>query len=85
MARPARDALVALSLVSAAEALVISIVAPQYMLANNFTRSIGRLVILNILVYAFYSQFIYPFFVSPLRDLPGPKVCTAAITDGGSC
>jgi hypothetical protein len=72
-----RDAIVALGLVSAGEALVVYLVAPQYMLSNNFSRSILRLVILNVVAYAFYSHFIYPFFFSPLRDLPRPKVNTS--------
>jgi len=25
-------------------------------------------------LYRIYRLFIYPYFVSPLRDLPGPKV-----------
>ena len=69
-----RDMVVALSLVSAAEALLVYLVAPQYMLANNFSRSILRLVILNVVLYLLYGHFIYPFFFSPLRDLPKPKV-----------
>lgn len=74
MSGGARDALVAIASASAAEALVVYLVAPEYMLANNFSRSILRLAILNIILFGVYRQFIYPFFLSPLRDLPKPKV-----------
>ena len=69
-----RDILVALALASAVEALLVYVVAPQYMLANRLSRSTSRLLLLNTAAYLFFRQLIYPFFFSPLRDLPEPKV-----------
>jgi hypothetical protein len=37
------------------------------------------LLVLGMLVITFaaFDVFVYPFYVSPLRHLPGPTVCTA--------
>ena len=69
-----RDVLVALAVASAGEMLAVHLVAPQYQLAGNFSRSILRLFLLNVSLYSVWKMFIYPFFFSPLRELPGPKV-----------
>ena len=33
----------------------------------------GQLVVLNVISQVLWSTFVYPFFFSPLRHIPGPK------------
>ncbi len=35
---------------------------------------VAGLYVAQLIVYWLYRIFIYPFYVSPLRHLPGPKV-----------
>lgn len=48
--------------------------ASQYLSLATFQALLG-LVLLQWLVIKSYRIFIYPFYISPLRNLPGPKVC----------
>ena len=46
---------------------------PQ-ILPERFSRAVLRFIIYDVVLALFYSVFIYPFFFSPLRHLPGPTV-----------
>ena len=70
-----RDTIVVLGLAAVFETIIINYVAPDLMLAKRFSRSILRLFLLNVSLYLGYYIWIFPFFVSGLRHLPGPKVC----------
>jgi len=47
--------------------------APQ-LLPERFSRAVIRFFIYDIFLAFFYTVFIWPFFVNPLRHLPGPTV-----------
>ena len=69
-ATPAGTVLVIVA--SALAATVIKAVFRDYLWSDKFVYlpAIG----LGLSLFAFYNVFIYPFFVSPLRGLPQPKV-----------
>lgn len=62
-----------LTLTSAAEAFLLTLAIPQYLPHNPFVWTFIRAVAVNVVFYALYTVFIYPFFLSPLRHLPKPK------------
>ncbi|KAF7872642.1 hypothetical protein EAF04_003559 [Stromatinia cepivora] len=45
---------------------------PQYLTVDRVSRSAIRFLLLDISLFSFWRMFIYPFFFSPLRHLPGP-------------
>jgi hypothetical protein len=47
--------------------------APQ-LLPERFSRAVIRFFIIDLGLALFYSVFIWPFFVNPLRHIPGPTV-----------
>lgn len=69
-----RDTIVALGLAAVFETIIINYAAPDLMLAKRFSRSILRLFLINTSLYLGYKILIFPFFISGLRKLPGPKV-----------
>lgn len=62
--------LIATTLESAVAVVLLREYVADYTLISVFV----RLLAANIALAAIYKVFIYPFFVSPLRHLPGPKV-----------
>jgi len=63
----------ALFLASATEAFIITFAIPKYLPHNPFVWTFVRTIAANLLFFLVYRIFIYPFFVSPLRHLPGPN------------
>jgi hypothetical protein len=57
---------------SAMTAIVVSL-APQ-LLPERFSRAVVRFFIYDLVLALFYTVFIWPFFFSPLRHIPGPTV-----------
>jgi hypothetical protein len=60
-------------LASVVEAFIITLAIPQYLPHNPFLWTLIRTVGANLGLWAFYTVFVYPFFLSPLRHLPSPK------------
>jgi len=60
-------------LAASSEAYVIKAATPDYVLHQRISRAIAYLFIPNFLLYYGYKCFIYPFFISPFRNLPQPK------------
>ena len=65
-----------IGLAAAAEAFAITIFLPQYLPHNPFVWTLIRTTSLNFGLYILYQLVIYPYFLSPLRHLPGPGVST---------
>lgn len=58
---------------TALESAVITKTVPhEYLPTPPLSRVFVRLAILQLVAYAVYRWFIYPFLLSPLRNLPGP-------------
>lgn len=57
---------------SAAELLILKL-STGVSLGNNALTHLITLFLIQYLTLKAYYAFIYPFFVSPLRNLPGPK------------
>ena len=53
--------------------------APQ-LLPERFYRAVIRFFIYDLFLAFFYTVFIWPFFVNPLRHLPGPTVSPHPLT-----
>ncbi|APA05448.1 hypothetical protein sscle_01g002180 [Sclerotinia sclerotiorum 1980 UF-70] len=53
-------------------AAVLVYTFPQYLTVDRVSRSTIRFLLLDISLFSFWRMFIYPFFFSPLRHLPGP-------------
>merc|ERR1712130_540918 len=68
-----RDVLVAAAVFSALEAVALNAFAPHLRPAGGVGRLLGRFFIANIILFFLYSILIRPYFVSPLRHIPGPK------------
>lgn len=49
---------------------------PQYLTVPRFSRTVVRFLLVDFGLYWTWITFIYPFFFSPLRNLPGPTVCS---------
>jgi hypothetical protein len=47
--------------------------APQ-LLPERFSRAVIRFFLIDFGLAALYSIFIWPFFINPLRHIPGPTV-----------
>ncbi|KAF2810260.1 cytochrome P450 [Mytilinidion resinicola] len=62
-----------LSLVSAAESILLLFVFPHALPEATLKSLFLIFALLNFGVFAVWRVFIYPFFVNPLRHLPGPK------------
>jgi hypothetical protein len=52
---------------------------PQYLTVDRVSRTVLRFLIVDVSLFWFWRMFIYPFFFSPLRNLPGPTVSTLQI------
>ncbi|KAK4612855.1 Cytochrome P450 monooxygenase ptmK [Fulvia fulva] len=58
---------------TATESVIITSVVPhEYLPTPPLSRVFVRLAILQLVLYAVYTWFIYPFLLSPLRSIPGP-------------
>merc|ERR1711939_611723 len=68
-----RDVLVAAAVFSALEAVALNAFAPHLRPAGGVGRLLERFFIANIILYFLYGILIRPYFVSPLRHIPGPK------------
>lgn len=55
-------------------AAVLAYIFPQYLTVDRVSRSAIRFLLLDVSLFLFWRMFIYPFFFSPLRHLPGPVV-----------
>lgn len=55
-------------------AAVLVYTFPQYLTVDRVSRSAVRFLFIDISLFSFWRMFIYPFFFSPLRNLPGPVV-----------
>lgn len=65
-------------LATAGESAIITKTVPlEYLPTPPLSRVFVRLSIAQLVLYAIYRWFIYPFLLSPLRNLPGPKVSTS--------
>ena len=64
----------ALILGAAGEAFVLTLLVPQYLPHNPLLWTLLRTLPANFLIFAIWQIAIYPFFFSPLRHLPHPKV-----------
>lgn len=62
----------ALLFAAAAEALALTIAIPQYLPPNPLFRTLIRTTLLNFVLFAIYKVVVWPFFLSPIRHLPGP-------------
>ncbi|EME78185.1 uncharacterized protein MYCFIDRAFT_50720 [Pseudocercospora fijiensis CIRAD86] len=62
-----------LVLASAVESAVAVALFPQHLPEHPLLYIFVRLLGVQTVAYAIYSIFIWPFFLSPLRHLPGPK------------
>ena len=60
--------------VSVVGATVLRLAAPQYLLLKSLFWTATVLWITQWLIYSFYAVIVYPNFLSPLRNLPGPPV-----------
>jgi hypothetical protein len=49
---------------------------PQYLTTDRVSRTVLRFLVVDVSLFWFWRMFIYPFFFSPLRNLPGPTVST---------
>lgn len=47
---------------------------PEYTVAASYVKTFWVLFFVQILGAQVYRMFIYPFFLSPIRHLPSPKV-----------
>lgn len=61
---------------ASAEAYVMKAATPDYILHHRISRAILYLYLPNFILFFGYKCFIYPFFYSPFRNLPQPKVRT---------
>lgn len=68
-----RDYVMSIVLLSAVESYALIHFAPQLKPTGGLGRVLERAVLLNIGLLILYQLLIYPFFVSPLRKLPGPE------------
>lgn len=68
-----------LAVAAIAEAFAITILLPQHLPHNPFVWTLLRTLALNFALYGTYELVLYPYFLSPLRHLPGPKVSIALI------
>nr|POE74308.1 cytochrome p450 97b3, chloroplastic [Quercus suber] len=62
-----------LLLVTAAESAVAIVALKQHLPEHPLVYVFSRLLGLQVLIYLIYKIFIYPFYLNPLRDLPGPS------------
>lgn len=67
-----RDYLVGIVGLSVAEGYAVLQFAPQLKPSGPISRLGLRLFLVNFVLVVLYQLLIYPFFVSPLRRLPGP-------------
>ncbi|KAM3075738.1 hypothetical protein ACMFMG_007867 [Clarireedia jacksonii] len=60
-------------LASTALAAILVYTFPQYLTVDRVSRTVLRFLIVDVSLFYFWRMFLYPFFFSPLRNLPGPK------------
>jgi len=65
---------VAFVFITVTESLAFLRFLPQYLPNNSFKYAVGCAVLVNPVLCGVYKLYIHPYFVSPLRHLPGPKV-----------
>lgn len=62
---------------SIVETLVVSHLAG---ISNySFPKAAFGLLLVQYALVKYYRIFLYPFYFSPLRHLPGPKVCNTGV------
>ncbi|PIA95983.1 Cytochrome P450 3A9 [Cercospora beticola] len=64
---------VLLAFASVAESATLVTMFPRFLPETSIYYLFSRLLGLQLLCLAIYKLFIYPFYVSPLRHVPGPK------------
>jgi len=64
------------ALVSAIEATVLTRLAPGYAPFTSFVSNFTVLFVIQAIARFTYYVMIYPFYRSPLRDIPEPQVDT---------
>ncbi|GAM82524.1 hypothetical protein ANO11243_005060 [Dothideomycetidae sp. 11243] len=62
----------ALLFAAAGEAMLLTILIPQYLPANPFFRCLIRTTLFNFFCFSVYKVLIWPFLLTPLRHLPNP-------------
>lgn len=65
-----------LLLLSAAESGALTRLAPQYAPFSSFFWNFAVLFVLQLFCFLLYDCVLYPYFLTPLRELPQPKVST---------
>ena len=68
-----RDVSVAIILLSVVEAYIVIHFAPQFRPTGGLGRLGSRLFAINVALFGVWRIFVYPFFFSPLRHIPGPR------------
>lgn len=63
-----------LLLLSAAESGALTRLAPQYTPFSSFFWNFVVLFILQLFCFLIYDCVLYPYFLTPLRELPQPNV-----------
>jgi len=61
-------------ILTAIESVAVLQYLSRYLTDTPLKYVFGSAVAVNLVSYGFYTLYIYPYFVSPLRHLPGPKV-----------
>ena len=68
-------------LTSAVEAVALSRLAPTLSPFQSLLGTFATLFFVQFSVWAVYAVFIYPLYLSPLLDIPEPKVCPTCKVD----
>lgn len=63
-----------LLLVSLAESAALTRLAPQYAPFSSFFWNFAVLFVFQLFSFLLYDCILYPYFLTPLRELPEPKV-----------
>ena len=63
-----------LLLLSAAESGTLTSFAPQYVPFSSYFWNFAVLFVLQLFCFLLYDCVLYPYFLTPLRELPEPKV-----------
>lgn len=69
-----------LLLAALAESIIASLLFPQQLPKYTLPYLFLQLYSLQLAILAIYNVLIYPFFLSPLRHLPKPKVPSTSPT-----
>ncbi|PQE27467.1 cytochrome P450 protein [Rutstroemia sp. NJR-2017a BVV2] len=61
-----------MGIASTALAAALVYTFPQYLTTDRVSRTVLRFLVVDVSLFWLWRMFIYPFFFSPLRNLPGP-------------